>query len=182
MSTETKILKIEIEIPEKIEINIDNGMISAKGTKGGAKKNLLDPKIKISKKDNKILIESKKSSKKEKKIVNTFKAHIKNLIKGVQEGYIYKLKICNSHFPMNVSVQNDEFTVQNFLGEKIPRVLKLKKGTEIKIEGQEITVESPNLELAGQTAASIEKLCKITNRDRRIFQDGIYIYEKPSKK
>jgi len=55
-------------------------------------------------------------------------------------------------------------------------------GAEVKIEEQIIIVESPDLELAGQTAASIEKLCKITNRDRRIFQDGIYIYEKPGKK
>ncbi len=59
--------------------------------------------------------------------------------------------------------------MQNFLGEKVPRVIKLKQGVDVKIEGQEITVESPDKELAGQTAAAIEQLCKITKRDRRIF-------------
>lgn len=82
---------------------------------------------------------------------------------------------------MNVSVSNDQFTVKNFLGEKTPRILKLKKDVKVKVEGDQVIVESVDKELAGQTAADIEILCKITNRDPRIFQDGIWVISKAGK-
>lgn len=171
----------KINIPEKVEIIIDNGLVKVKGPKGEIVKRLFDPKIKMDIQDNKILIESKKTTKREKRLIGTIKAHIKNMIKGVNESFIYRLKICSTHFPMTVSVNNDEISVNNFLGENVPRTVKIKKGVNVKIEGNIITVESPDKELAGQTAASIELLCRITKRDRRIFQDGIYITEKAGK-
>ena len=103
------------------------------------------------------------------------------MIKGVAEGHVYRLKICSGHFPMNVSVSGNEFSVANFLGEKTPRKLSVKEGASVKVEGQEVVVESMNKELAGQTAADIELLTKVKGRDRRIFQDGIFIINKDGK-
>jgi len=171
----------KVEIPKDVQIKVDKGLIQAKGPRGEVSRKLLHPKVKISVQENKITISSKKATKREKKIIGTFKAHLKNMLKGVLEPFVYKLKICSSHFPMTASVKDNEFNVQNFLGENIPRTLTLKSGVNIKVEGTDITVESPDRELAGQTAASIEQLCKITNRDRRIFQDGIYIISKAGK-
>ena len=73
-------------------------------------------------------------------IYGTFKAHIKNMIKGITEGHIYKLKVCSGHFPMNVSVNKDKLIVNNFLGEKTPRELNLKEGVAVKLEGDIILV------------------------------------------
>jgi large subunit ribosomal protein L6 len=171
----------KIGIPENVEVNIDKGIVSVKGPKGTVVKKLLSPKINISVKDKDIVIESKKATKREKKMVGTFKAHIKNMIKGALENFNYKLKVCSSHFPINASVENNQFVVKNFLGEAIPRILKLKEGVDVKIEGADITVESSDKELAGQTAASIERLCKIKGRDKRIFQDGIWMILKADK-
>ena len=55
------------------------------------------------------------------------------------------------------------------------------KGVEVKIAGTEIVVSAADIELAGITASKIENLCRITNRDRRIFQDGCYITQKAGK-
>ena len=170
-----------LEIPQGVEVKVDGVSVSVKGPKGDLLKVFKFPNIYAKVDGGNFVIETSKVGKKEKKLIGTMRAHIKNMFKGVQEPHIYRMKICSGHFPMNVSASGDTLTVKNFLGEKVPRVIKLKSGPKVKIEGQEITIESPDIELAGQVAAAIEQLCRITNRDIRIFQDGIYITKKPGK-
>jgi len=171
----------EINIPEGIEISKEGHLIKVKGPKGEVSKKLAGPRIEIITERNLVKIISKKASKREKKLIYTFKAHINNMIKGVTEPFVYKLKICPGHFPMNVSIDKDIFTVKNFFGEKTPRKLKIKPDVKVKIDGKDVYVEGIDKELTAQTAASIEMLTKIKNRDRRIFQDGIYIVSKAGK-
>lgn len=114
-------------------------------------------------------------------IMKSFKAHINNLLKGVVEPYSYTLKICSGHFPMTVSVNKNQLIVKNLLGEKIPRVLDLKEGVTVKVEGENIIVESTDKEKAGQCAASIEQLTRRTGYDTRVFQDGCWITIKDKK-
>ena len=83
---------------------------------------------------------------------------------------------------MNVSIQGDNFVVKNFLGEKSPRTIKLKKGATVKVEGDQILIESCDKDMAGQQASDIELLTAKSNRDLRVFQDGIYMTEKAGKK
>lgn len=172
----------EIELLSEITAKIENGLITMKGPKGEAQKDFHNPLIQIELKDNKIILTSKRFTKREKKLLGTFRAHIKNLMKGALEGHTYKLKVCSSHFPMNVALNNGEFVVKNFFGGKHPRKLKIKAGAEVKVAGSDITVYSCSKETAGQVAADMESLTRITNKDKRIFQDGIYIIEKDGKK
>ena len=78
---------------------------------------------------------------------------------------------------MSVSVDKNRVIIKNFLGEKTPRSAKILEGINIKVEGFDVIVTGIDLEKVGQTAANIESACRITNRDRRVFQDGIYIYK-----
>lgn len=176
-----KLMENAIDVPEGVEIKIENSIINVKGAKGEVSRALKDPKIKIELKENKVVLSSKNATKREKTMIGTFKSHINNLIKGVMDGVVYKLKICSGHFPMTVGVENNSLVVKNLFGERVPRVLQIREGASVKIEEEIITVEGIDKELVGQTAANIEKLCKITNRDRRIYQDGIYITEKNGK-
>lgn len=171
----------KVEIPENVEVKVEKNLISVKGPKGEVSRKLVSPGINISVQEKNVVVESKKATKREKKMIGTFKAHIRNMVNGAAEGFIYKLKICSSHFPMTASIENKKFVVKNFLGEAVPRTVDLKEGVDIKIEGTDIIVESADKEIAGQTAASIEKLCKIKGRDKRIFQDGIWMIEKAGK-
>jgi large subunit ribosomal protein L6 len=171
----------EIEIPSGTTVTVDKGIVCVKGKSGENKKNLFNKKVSIEVKEGKVLLSTKKASKREKKIIGTFKAHIKNMIKAASEGVIYKLKICSGHFPMNVSVEKNEFVIKNFLGEKIPRKIKIKEGADVKVEGDIINVSSSDKEIAGQFAASIEQLTRRTKYDKRIFMDGIWIIDKDGK-
>ena len=175
--------KIEeiIDVPEKTEVRYENGFFIAKGPEGELKKRLVNPLIDVNIKEKKIRLASRRSTKRGKKLICSFKSHLKNLMNGVNKKYVYELKIYSGHFPMNVSVKGNEFIVKNFFGESIPRILDIKKGVEVMVEGDTITVESVNKELAGQVSADIEKLTRRTNYDRRIFQDGCYITKKAGK-
>lgn len=155
--------------------------LTVKGPKGEVSREFRSSSVKIAIIPGKVVLEVKKGTKREKTIIGTFEAHIANMIKGVQEQHTYLLKICSGHFPMNVSVAGKEFVVKNFLGEVVPRKAGIVPGVDVKVTGNDITVSSPNKELAGLMASRIENLCRITNRDRRIFQDGCYITQKAGK-
>jgi len=176
-----KIARVELLIPETVSIILQNNKILVKGPKGDCERSFSERMSRVSQEDSKLIITSDKAGKKTKKLVKAKAAHIRNMIRGVQEGHHYTMKICSGHFPMNVSIVKDELVVKNFLGEKVPRIIKLKKGATVKVEGDKIVIESPNKEIAGQVSADIELLTKRANFDTRIFQDGIFIIEKDGK-
>lgn len=168
----------KIEIPKGIDVKAENGNITV--TKSGKSiiRTLNHKKVQIGVEDNNIFVSFKNGAKEEKTIAGTFVAHIKNMLKGIEHNHVYKLKICSGHFPMSVSAGGNKFSVNNFLGEKTPRIMKIKENVIVNIEGDIITVESAYKELASQVAADIERLTRVRGRDLRIFQDGIYITNK----
>lgn len=167
-----------MELPEGVNATLDGNILTIKGKKGENVRELLYPGLKIEIEGNKVVMSFMKATKREKKVISTYEAHVNNMVKGVQEPFVYKMKICSGHFPMNVSVSGKKIIVKNFLGEKNPREANLIEGADVKINGTEIVITSCSKEDAGQTAARIEKLCNIKKKDNRIFQDGIYIVEK----
>ncbi|MEK6907507.1 MAG: 50S ribosomal protein L6 [Nanoarchaeota archaeon] len=171
----------EIAIPENVELEISGSLIKVNGPQGSNERKLANPKITIIKENNKVVLSSTDYKKNEKRILNTFKAHIKNLIDGAVHSYNYTLKICSGHFPMNVSLSNNKVIIKNFLAEKIPREARILPNVDVKINGDIITVKSIDKELAGQTAANIEQACRIVRKDRRVFMDGIFITSKADK-
>ena len=103
------------------------------------------------------------------------------MIKGVTSGFEYVLRVVYAKFPISVEFKDGKFTVKNFLGEKVSRSTYVPSDVNIKINGKDIIVSSLDIEKAGQVAANIEQLTRITHMDRRVIQDGIYIIKKPSK-
>ncbi len=173
----------EIEIPEGVEVEIDGGFVKVKGPEGENSRKFKVQKLELKKSEDgkKIIIGNEKSTKREKKLMNSITSHIKNMVEGVQEKFEYQLKIVSSHFPITAEVKGNELIIQNFLGEKVPRKSKIPGGAEVEVQKDLIKVKSANKEIAGQTAANLEAATKISNRDRRIFQDGIFIINKAGK-
>ncbi|NJE30558.1 50S ribosomal protein L6 [Thermococcus sp. 18S1] len=171
----------EIEIPEGVEVTVEGNTVKVKGPKGELERELKYPGVQIFTEDGKVVVFKEFPRKRDVAIARTFKAHIANMLRGVTEGFTYKLKIVYSHFPMTVKVQGNEVVIENFLGEKNPRRAKILPGVTVRVSGQEVIVEGIDREAVGQTAANIEQATKITKWDRRVFQDGIYIVEKAGK-
>lgn len=118
----------------------------------------------------------------DKALAGTWAAHLRNMARGVDEGFEYRLKAVFSHFPMSLKVDGNQFTINNLFGEKVPRVAALPWSpaeVEVRVENKtDVVVKGADREKVGQTAANIERACKIKKRDRRVFQDGIYIVSK----
>lgn len=170
-----------IEIPENVKVEFKNSLFTVKVGNKEAKRKFTARKVDIKMEGNKIKVFAKNATRKEAKIIGTLVAHIKNMINGMDNEYIYRLEICNIHFPMNVKIEKEKVLIKNFLGEKLDRVARIMPNTSVKLDGNEITVTSFDVESAGQTALNIESATRIRNRDKRIFQDGIFITEKPGR-
>ncbi len=168
-----------VEIPEGINCTVSGQTLNCSKGNTQLTRNFGAHSISISVKGKEVVLECKKANKKGVANVNAIAAHVKNLFNGLNERYIYEMEICNVHFPMTVKVDKDNFIITNFLGEKVPRNAKILPGVEVKVTGTKVTISSADVEKAGQTAANIEKASTVTKKDRRIFQDGIFITKKP---
>jgi len=172
-------LKEELQIPQGISVSLEGKKIRVKGSKGEVVRDFAFAKgveMKIS--GDKIEFEAAFLDKRAKAQFYSVIAHVKNMLVGVTKGYTYKLKILQTHFPMNVKVVKDTVQITNLIGEKNVRVAPILPGVKVNVKGDEIVVEGVDLESVAQTAANIEQASKIRGFDKRIFGDGIYIYSK----
>lgn len=167
-------LKDRIKIPEGVTAKVENNILTIKGEKGELARDFSHPKIEIKISDNNVEIHGKDVRRKEKAMIGTSAAHIRNMIRGVTKGFEYKMKTVFSHFPIKTYVEGNEFIIQNFLGERSARRAKILDGVNIEIKGENITVHGASKENVGQTVANIERATKVKNRDVRVFQDGVY--------
>ncbi|WNY29385.1 50S ribosomal protein L6 [Methanimicrococcus stummii] len=167
-----------VEVPAGVTVSYDNRVVTVKGPKGENTKELYYPGIVISINEGEVLVDSEIIRKNYKAMVGTYASHINNMIKGVTEGFEYKMNIVYSHFPMQTKVEGKTFVINNFLGEKKSRVAKIVGSTAVKINGNSVVVSGICKEDVGQTTANIEQKTKIKRFDPRVFQDGIYVVEK----
>jgi large subunit ribosomal protein L6 len=99
-------------------------------------------------------------------------------VTGVTKGYTYKVKVVYAHFPITVKTKGKQILVENFVGERSPRIAEIVGDTKVSVEGDDVIVKGVSVEDVGQTAANVELATKIKRKDQRIFLDGLYIYHK----
>jgi large subunit ribosomal protein L6 len=170
-----------VPIPEGVRVQVNGLKVRVEGPRGVLEKDFSHARgVLISLRDNEVVVEAYLADRKLKALVGTLASHIKNMITGVTRGFRYKLKIVYTHFPVTVVVdkQNKLVRIKNFLGEKADRIAKICGNVEVRVEGNDVIVEGIDIEEVGLTAASIERATRVKDLDRRIFADGIYIYER----
>ncbi|RXE55765.1 50S ribosomal protein L6 [Methanoculleus taiwanensis] len=167
-----------VEIPGDVTVTLEGTILKVSGPKGSNERDMRYPQIKIVIENDELVISTRSDKKQFLAMCGTIAAHSKNMIRGVREGFEYNMKVVYSHFPIQMKLQNDRLEINNFLGEKQPRIAKIVPGVTVKVGNDEVTVSGIDKEKVGNTAANIEHATRITKRDPRVFQDGIYIIEK----
>lgn len=159
-----------LRVPDGVKVEISDGLAVVKGALGEVKRKI-PPKVNIVVNGSSIEISG------DKMMVNSIIAHLKNMFKGVTEGYKVKMKILYAHFPITMEVKGKDIIIKNFLGEKIARKTQIVGNTKIEVKGQEIFISGPDKDAVGATISNIKMATKIRRRDSRVFQDGLYIIE-----
>jgi large subunit ribosomal protein L6 len=175
--------KIEstIAIPGGVSVTKEGTVVKVKGPKGELSRNFAHPRVNVAIGEGHVSISCEYPRIKEKAMVGTFHAHIRNMVKGVTEGYQYGLKIVFSHFPMKVTVKGNRVEINNYMGGHAPRYAEILGACTVKVNGADVTVDGIDIEAVGQTAANLEKATSRGGFDKRTFQDGIYIVHKSHK-
>lgn len=178
--SEFGLVETSIKIPSEVKIDIKDKIITVSGPNGTITRDFRFARtISIEKQEHNIKLFVYFPRKAEKSLINTLTSHIQNMIYGAKNNYIYRMKVVYAHFPMTIKVEGKRLFIENFLGERAPRIAKIYgEKTKVSIEGDDIIIESPVIEEVGQTAANIQLRTKIKNKDPRVFQDGIFVYQK----
>lgn len=168
-----------IELPEGVSASLDGITLKVNGPNGNLEREYHSSTLKLMVESDKIVVQVDLPRRKDKALAGTWNAHIKNMVKGVTSGFTYNLKALYSHFPMTLKQEGNELVVNNYFGERVPRRAKILPGVKVEIKNKvELVVSGIDKELVGQTAANIERCATVKNRDRRVFQDGIYLLSK----
>lgn len=152
----SRIGKLPIEIPEKVEVKIIGNEIVVKGLKGELKLNI-HPKVNVVINERIINVEVKSLNEKgSDALTGLFRSLIFNMVVGVSEGFEKKLEINGIGYKVAQEKGHLVFNV----GYSHPVDFLLPEAVEAKIEKNVITLSSFDKQLLGQIAANIRKIRK----------------------
>ncbi len=178
MSTNLGEFQEILEIPEGINVTIKKHMMQFQGPLGKTFKSFRKIPVTVEVSDGKITLNAQGKRKRDYSILHTARPLIKNIFEGLTEGYTIKMKVVYAHFPVTVKVKDKIISIENFQGERAPRITNIVGNTKVMPKGDDVVLTGEVWTDITQTAANIELKTKVKNKDHRVFLDGIYVYEK----
>ena len=151
------------------------------GPRGELVKDFKHLNLEILSTDKSVIVRIWFAQRKQVACVRTVCSHIANMITGVTQGFLYKMRFVYSHFPINVTLTGKNVEIRNFLGEKRVRKVELSEGVEYVRSAavkDQIELSGNDLSLVSLTAARIQQTTNVRHKDLRKFLDGIYVSEK----
>jgi len=176
----------ELEIPSGVDVTIKSRLITVTGPRGTLTKNVrhVDMDIRVVKdKTTVVTLGVWQGGRKHVACLRTIRTLINNMVIGVTKGFRYKMRSVYAHFPINCIIQENGAVVEirNFLGEKTVRHVNMLSGvavSESSAQKDELILEGNDIDNVSQSAASIQGICRVRNKDIRKFLDGIYVSDK----
>jgi large subunit ribosomal protein L6 len=168
----------QVDIPEGVTVSVKRHMLHFVGPLGKTHKSFRSIPVNIEIKEGKILLTTIEQKKKDYAILHTARSIIRNICEGLVTGYTIKMKVVFSHFPITVKVEGRNVLIENFQGERAPRITHIVGNTKVVPKGEDVLLTGEVWTDITQTAANIELKSKVKNKDHRVFLDGIYAFEK----
>lgn len=141
-----------LEIPANVEVKVENNIVSVKGPKGELSTEV-NKNINVEVKDNTVVIT--RSSDEFKNFHGTTNANIKNMIKGVTDGFEKKLEAVGVGY--RFAVKGNEIVVS--AGYSHPVNVKVPAGITVESPSNtELFIKGANKQLVGEFAANVRKI------------------------
>jgi large subunit ribosomal protein L6 len=168
-----------LTIPEKVTVELNNGLITVKGPKGELSLNIPNNVI-VKIEDNKIIVERSNEEKATKALHGTINALIANLLEGVSEGYQKGLEILGVGYRFNV--QGNKLVINAGYSHSV--TLDIPAGLTVElISNTEINVQGNDKQHVGEFAANIRKVRgPEPYKGKGIRYKGEYVRRKEGKK
>lgn len=174
----SRIGKLPIEIPQGVEVKVENNTVTAKGPKGEESVTVRE-EIKVEIVDNHIVLTRNNDDRKSRSLHGLSRTLVANVIKGVKDGFEKKLEIQGVGYRANM--QGSAINLQ--LGYSHPILIEPPKGIKIEVEANtKITVSGSNKQAVGDVAALIRsKRAPEVYKGKGIRYEGEYVRRKAGK-
>jgi len=156
----SRIGKAPITIPQGVEVNVANGLVTVKGKKGTLTQKV-DTDIKVNIAEGVITLERPTDHKRHRSLHGLYRALIANMIKGVSEGYKTEQELVGVGYRASNKGQLLELSLgySHNITFELPVEIKVATATE-KGANPKIMLESADKQLIGLVAAKIRSLRK----------------------
>lgn len=156
----SRIGKLPIQIPEKVQVTYKDGIVTVKGPLGELSQKI-DPSFTIKIEDNKIKIERPSDDKKYRSLHGLYRALINNMVIGVTQGWTIQQEVVGVGYKAEANGQLLTLSLgySHDIVFEIPPEVKVTAVTERR-SNPIITLTSIDKQLVGQVAAKIRSLRK----------------------
>ncbi len=146
----SRIGKQIINLPEKTDITIENGLVTVKGPEGELSK-VINPMIEVKVADRQVTLSPKRETIESRALWGTYASHIKNMVNGVNTPFQKKLILEGIGFKSEVKGEEIVFA----LGFSHPVHVTIPSGIKVTAEKNVITVSGINKEQVGEFTAKL---------------------------
>ena len=147
----SRIGKLPVDIPEKVNVSIEANVVSVEGPKGKLSHEFPNA-VKISQEDATINVSPTNSSRFAKAMYGTARSLIANMVVGVVDGYSKSLEISGVGF--RAALNGNKLDMN--LGYSHPCLYDIPEGIKITVtDNTKLKVEGIDKQLVGEVAASI---------------------------
>lgn len=167
-----------VEIPDKVNVEIQDDLIKASGPLGQLEVRLQSV-IKVEKEDNKLIVKKVNDERKTRALHGLSRTLVNNIVTGVSKGFEKRLEILGVGYKAALEGKNLNLA----LGYSHPVKIEPPQGIEIKVEGNnKIVVSGADKQLVGDIAALIRsKRPPEVYKGKGIRYEGEYVRKKAGK-
>lgn len=147
--------KLPIAIPAGTEVSVVSNELVVKG-KGGTLKRSLHPAVLVSVENGTVTVTPREKNRLARALWGTYAAHVRNMVKGVNEAFVKKLQIEGIGFRAELSGKQLKLMV----GFSHPVIVTIPEGITVAVDKNIVSISGADKEKVGGFAASVRDIKK----------------------